>query len=94
MFICVIQKLEELHVAVEGSGATCVLVQGPSGCGKSSLLREYAAVCGYTVGDSVMVLHLGEQIDSKVYTCMHVWLRGVLSYILSSKHCVLPGYKS
>lgn len=61
-----LQKLEELNVAVEGSGALCVLVQGPGGCGKSTLLRDYAFACGRTVGDSVMVVHLGEQIDSKV----------------------------
>ena len=63
----ILQKLEELHVAVEGSGAVCVLVQGPSGCGKSCLLQEYATLCGRTDGDTLMVVHLGEQIDSKVH---------------------------
>ena len=47
----------------------CVLVQGPCGCGKSSLLREYAALCGRTGEMSPIVIHLGEQIDSKVGTC-------------------------
>ena len=50
----------------EGSGALCVLVQGPSGCGKTTLLRVYASICGKAVGDSVVVVHLGEQVDSKV----------------------------
>lgn len=56
----------ELHIAVEGSGALSVVVQGPSGCGKTSLLRDYVYLRGRTVGNSVMVVHLGEQIDSKV----------------------------
>ena len=51
---------------MEGSGALSVVVQGPSGCGKTSLLRDYLSLRGRTVGDSVMVVHLGEQIDSKV----------------------------
>ena len=51
---------------MEGSGAVCVLVQGPCACGKSSLLQEYATLCGRTDGDTLMVVHLGEQIDSKV----------------------------
>jgi midasin (ATPase involved in ribosome maturation) len=89
------QKLEELHVAAEGSGAVCVLVQGPSGCGKSCLLREYAAICGRTDGETLMVVHLGEQIDSKIllgtFTCTavpgeFVWLPGLLT------KCVLAGH--
>ena len=66
ILMALLQKLEELHTAVEGSGAHSVVVQGPSGCGKTSLLREYFSLCGRTVGDSVIVVHLGEQIDSKV----------------------------
>ena len=67
----------ELHRAVE-SGGVCVLVQGSSGCGKSTLLREYAGHRGRKEGESLMVVHQGEQIDSKVcilsvqdvYTCI------------------------
>ena len=51
---------------MEGSGAVCVVVQGPSGSGKSSLLREYAAIRDRIDGETLMVVHLGEQIDSKV----------------------------
>lgn len=66
-----IQKLEELHAAVEGSRSVCVLVQGPGGSGKTSLLREYAEICGYSDEESLVVVHLGEQIDSKVsYLCI------------------------
>jgi midasin len=80
---------------VEGSGALSVVVQGPSGCGKTSLLRDYFSLCGRTVGDSVMVVHLGEQIDSKVllgtFTCTavpgeFVWMPGLLT------KCVLNGH--
>ena len=49
----------------------CVLVQGASGCGKSTLLREYAGHCGRKEGDSLMVVHQGEQIDSKVCVSNH-----------------------
>ena len=72
MCVCVlhvmmcVQKLLELHVAVEGSGAQSVLVQGAGGCGKSSLLREYAHICGRREGEDLMVVHLGEQVDGKV----------------------------
>jgi midasin len=88
------QKLEELHVAVEGSRAVCVLVRGPSGCGKTSLLREYASLCGRSLGDAFVTVHLGEQIDSKVllgtFTCTSVpgefvWTPGLLT------RCVLGG---
>lgn len=63
------QKLLELHLAVE-SGSVCVVVQGNSGCGKSTLLRNYAHTRGYKDGESLLVIHLGEQIDSKVYSVM------------------------
>lgn len=61
------QKLLELHLAVE-SGGVCVMVQGNNGCGKSTLLRNYAHTRGYKDGESLLVIHLGEQIDSKVYS--------------------------
>ena len=69
------QKLLELHHAA-GSGSVCVIVQGSSGCGKSTLLRSYAHTCGYKDGENLLVIHLGEQIDSKVYICIYicVWL--------------------
>ena len=64
---------------MEGSGALSVVVQGPSGCGKTSLLRDYFSLCGRTVGDSVMVVHLGEQIDSKVSHILLVALWPIIS---------------
>lgn len=71
----VLQKLLELHHAAE-SGSVCVIVQGSSGCGKSTLLRSYAHTCGYKDGENLLVIHLGEQIDSKVYTCIYVYVCG------------------
>ena len=65
---------------MEGSGALCVVVQGPGGCGKTSLLKEYVSLCGRTIGDSVMMVHLGEQIDSKVLTCGDVTVLHVKNY--------------
>lgn len=57
---------------MEGSGTISVLLQGPSGCGKSSLLRDYADICGRIDGVTFVIVHLGEQIDSKVvYPCTH-----------------------
>ena len=77
-FCVYVQKLEELHAVVEGSSSVCVLVQGPSGCGKTSLLREYAGICGHSEEESLVVVHLGEQIDSKVsfIVVFLVWLFG------------------
>jgi len=60
------QKLNDLHLLVQ-SGGVCVMVEGCGGCGKSALLRAYASACGYRSGENLVVIHLGEQIDGKVY---------------------------
>ena len=48
------------------SGSGCVMVQGESGCGKSTLLKTYAHINGYKDGETLFVIHLGEQVDGKV----------------------------
>ena len=60
------QKLDDLHLLVQ-SGGVCVMVEGCGGCGKSALLKAYAKARGYSIGDNLVVVHLGEQIDGKVH---------------------------
>ena len=60
------QKLDDLHLLVQ-SGGVCVMVEGCGGCGKSALLKAYAKARGYSIGDNLVVIHLGEQIDGKVH---------------------------
>ena len=67
------QKLDDLHLLVQ-SGGVCVMVEGCGGCGKSALLKAYARTRGYSIGDNLVVVHLGEQIDGKVH--------GVVCYIV------------
>ena len=67
------QKLDDLHLLVQ-SGGVCVMVEGCGGCGKSALLKTYARTRGYPIGDNLVVVHLGEQIDGKVH--------GVVCYIV------------
>ena len=49
------------------------MVEGCGGCGNSTLLKAYAKARGYSVGDNLVVVHLGEQIDGKVH--------GIVCYI-------------
>lgn len=52
------------HCVLEGG---CVLVEGRGGCGKSSLVRIVSERWGSRGrGRDLVVLHLGEQVDSKV----------------------------
>lgn len=67
------RKLDDLHLLVQ-SGGVCVMVEGCGGCGKSALLKAYARTRGYSIGDNLVVVHLGEQIDGKVH--------GVVCYIV------------
>ena len=60
------QKLDDLHLLVQ-SGGVCVMVEGCGGCGKTALLKAYARAREYSIGDNLVVVHLGEQIDGKVH---------------------------
>ncbi len=51
----------DLSVVVE-SVDSCVVVEGPSGCGQTTLVQALAQLQQH----ELMVVHLGEQIDSKV----------------------------
>ena len=50
-----------------------MLVEGRGGCGKSSLVRIVSERWGSREkGRDLVVLHLGEQVDSKVSTGLYV----------------------
>ena len=71
------QKLDDLHLLVQ-SGGVCVMVEGCGGCGKTALLKAYARARGYSIGDNLVIVHLGEQIDGKVH--------GVVCYTVETEN--------
>lgn len=54
--------MNKLHLLMECSG-TSIIVTGCSGCGKSTLVKAFAR---HFDDNRLLVIHLGEQIDSKV----------------------------
>ncbi|XP_064402600.1 midasin-like isoform X2 [Halichondria panicea] len=85
---CVQQLLCDLSVVVE-SADSCVVLEGPSGCGKTTLIQALAQLQQH----ELMVVHLGEQIDSKVllgtftstsYPGEFVWKPGPLTKAVES----------
>lgn len=64
--------LAQLRDCVADRERGCVLVEGEGGSGKSVLLKVLSEQwgSGRREGDLV-VLHMGEQIDSKVIKCKH-----------------------
>ena len=48
------------------SDLNCVAIEGCSGSGKTTLLKNLMKICQRKVGEDVVFLHLGDQIDSKV----------------------------
>ena len=56
--------LSELYSAVSGNKGRCVLLEGESGCGKTKILRVLANMCNKGE-DDLVVIHIGEQLDSK-----------------------------
>ena len=60
------ERLSRLHFLAECTDV-CVVVEGPIGCGKTTLVQTYAESRGYHYGDNLVVIHLGEQTDSKVW---------------------------
>ena len=51
------------------SDLNCVVIEGCSGSGKTALLKDLLKLCQRKVGEEVVFLHLGDQIDSKVIHC-------------------------
>ena len=56
--------INQLNNIVQSDDGGCVLLEGESECGKSSLLHLLAKL--HKKEESMIVVHLGEQIDSKV----------------------------
>ena len=48
------------------SDLNCVAIEGCSGSGKTTLLKNLMKISQRKVGEDVVFLHLGDQIDSKV----------------------------
>ena len=65
------EGLSRLHFLTECTDV-CVMVEGPIGCGKTTMVLTYAESQGYHYGDNLVIIHLGEQIDSKVR--IHVYV--------------------
>ena len=51
------------------SDLKCVAIEGCSGSGKTTLLKNFIQLFQRKVGEDVVFLHLGDQIDSKVILC-------------------------
>lgn len=48
----------------------CVAIGGSSGSGKTALLKNLMKLFQRRIGEDVVFLHLGDQIDSKVIHCL------------------------
>lgn len=53
------------------SDLKCIVVEGCSGSGKTTLLKNFINLMQKKVGEDVVFLHLGDQIDSKVDLVYH-----------------------
>jgi midasin len=81
------EGLSRLHFLTECTDV-CVMVEGPIGCGKTTMVLTYAESQGYHYGDNLVIIHLGEQIDSKMLLGTYAstsnpgeftWLPGILT---------------
>jgi len=63
-------NLRRLALAV--SAGSPVLLEGPVGSGKTSLVECLATSVGRTSCPHLLKLQLGDQMDSKVFTCLNI----------------------
>lgn len=52
----------------------CIAIEGCSGSGKTTLLKNFIKVFDKKVGEDVVFLHLGDQIDGKVCDVLYIVL--------------------